>query len=71
MHVYVHAERHCIICKPQKYGNNNLKDHTKKCKEIRDKKRHKNDIKYKEIQEGKRIKPHKYIHASNGRRTKE
>ena len=35
----VHAQRHCIICKAQKYGDNNLNDHTKKCIQIRDKKR--------------------------------
>ena len=47
----IHAQRHCIICKAQKYGDNNLNDHTKICRNIRDKKRHENDKKYKERQE--------------------
>ena len=44
----VHAQHHCIICKEQKYGENNLNDHTKECREKRDKKRKEDDKKYKE-----------------------
>ena len=35
----------CIICKAQKWGDNRLNDHTKKCREERDKKRADNDKK--------------------------
>ena len=45
----VHAQKHCIICKEQKYGDNNLNDHTKECRAKRDKKRKEDDKKYKEI----------------------
>ena len=65
----VHARRHCIICKAQKYGDNNLNDHTKKCREIRDKKgtkMTKNTKKYKKQKQDTQM----YIYASNGRRTK-
>ena len=34
----VHAQHHCIICKEQKYGENNLNDHTKECREKETKK---------------------------------
>ena len=34
----VHAQHHCIICKEQKYGENNINDHTKECREKRGKK---------------------------------
>ena len=39
----IHAQRHCIICNAQKYGDNNLNDPTKICRDIRDKKRQEND----------------------------
>ena len=48
----VHAQHHCIICKEQKYGDNNLNDHTKECRSKRDNNR-KDDKKYKEIQKSK------------------
>ena len=32
----IHAQRHCIICNVQKYGDNNINDHTKICRELRD-----------------------------------
>ena len=32
----IHAQRHCIICNAQKYGDNNLNDHTKMCRKLRD-----------------------------------
>ena len=41
----VHAQHDCIICKEQKYGENNLNDHTNECREKRDKKRQEDDKK--------------------------
>ena len=52
----IHAQRHCIICNAQKYGDNNLNDHTKRCREIRDKKRQENDKKSKARKENNPIK---------------
>ena len=63
----VHAQRHCIICKAQKYGDNNLNDHTQKCRQIRDKKRNKNDKKYKEIQKTKATYTNVYMHLMEDR----
>ena len=44
----VHEQHHCIIFKEQKYGENNLNDHTKECREKRNKKIKEDLKKYKE-----------------------
>ena len=60
-----------MISKAQKYGDNNLNDHTEKCREIKDKKGMKMTKDTKKYKKKKNIISHKYMHASNGRRTKE
>ena len=56
-----HAQRNCIICNAQKYGDNHLNDHTKMCHALcrlkRDKNRAENDKKAKERKEKNPIKP--------------
>ena len=36
-----HKQGHCIICNAEKWGENRKNDHTKMCKEKRDKKEQK------------------------------
>ena len=58
----VHAQHHCIICKEQKYGENNLNDHTKECREKRDKKRREDEKKYKERKQAQPTYTNMYMH---------
>ena len=41
----IHTQYECKICKTQKYGENEINDHTKSCKHKRDTKRQENDKK--------------------------
>ena len=52
-----HKQGHCIICNAQQYGDNRLNDHTKMCREKRDKKRAENDKRDKERANKNPIKP--------------
>ena len=41
----IHAQHECKVCKSQKYGENDINDHTKECISKRDAKRKENDKK--------------------------
>ena len=57
-----HALHQCIICKAQKYGEDNINDHTKECREKRDKKRKEDDKKYTERKEAQPTYKNMYMH---------
>ena len=58
----VHAQHHCIICEEQKYGENNINDHTKECREKIDKKRKVDDKKYTERKQAQPTYTNVYMH---------
>ena len=57
-----HALHQCTICKVQKYGADNLNDHTRECREKRDKKRKEDDKKYKARKEAQPTYKNIYMH---------
>ena len=57
-----HTLHQCIICKEQKYGEDNINDHTKECRKKRDNKRKEDDRKYTEIKKAQPTYKNIYMH---------
>ena len=57
-----HTLHQCIICKEQKYGEDNINDHTKECRKKRDNKRKEDDRKYTERKKAHPKYKNMYMH---------